>query len=206
MADSTFILIGGAPTTGKSTLAKQLSLHLGVPYISTDQLREVAKPYADAARFPNLCHTVDISAEEFLGRYSPQEISDMEFDQGAEVWPAVMGMMACTWDWEKGGIIEGVNILPQLVAGADFSSLSHRVKSLFVVDHDEARMRKVVFERGLYGDADSYSDDVKDKEVEWAMLFTKRLHDEARAHGLLVLEVTKTDDDLHRALKLLDMA
>lgn len=35
----TIILIGGAPTTGKTTLAKALSRVLGLPWISTDHIR-----------------------------------------------------------------------------------------------------------------------------------------------------------------------
>ena len=40
------ILIGGAPTTGKSTMAKRLGQHLGLPWMGTDYLRTIIKKVA----------------------------------------------------------------------------------------------------------------------------------------------------------------
>ena len=38
-------LIGGPPKCGKTTLAKTLSKSLGIPWVSTDTLQCVIKPY-----------------------------------------------------------------------------------------------------------------------------------------------------------------
>jgi len=48
------ILIGGAPTTGKSTIAMRLSEELHLPVISTDQIRTIIQSIADPHIHPNL--------------------------------------------------------------------------------------------------------------------------------------------------------
>jgi 2-phosphoglycerate kinase len=41
MGNGTKYLIGGAPTVGKSTVAAALAAHLDLPWISTDQIRDI---------------------------------------------------------------------------------------------------------------------------------------------------------------------
>ena len=77
-------------------------------------------------------------------------------------------------------------------------------KAVFLIDLDEDRMRKVVYERGLYDRADKYSDDVKEKEVEWAMLFTHRLKREALKCGFPCVDVTKTNTDLAAVIEAIE--
>ncbi|MBI1309203.1 MAG: hypothetical protein GC129_05055 [Proteobacteria bacterium] len=197
-----FILIGGAPTTGKSVMARALAARLGLPWISTDQLRSVAKRYGSKDRYPCLYDSAGLTAEEFLTRYTPQQVCDMEFKQGGDVWPAVEALLAHD-AWEKGGIIEGVNILPQLVAENKVNP--GLVRAVFLVDLDEERMRKVVYTRGLYDDAANYADDVKESEVGWAMMFARRLQAEAREYGLPCVQVGKTGADVDEVLRVLNL-
>jgi 2-phosphoglycerate kinase len=46
------ILIGGAPTVGKTSIAKLLSKHLGIPWISTDMIREIMRGTVDNEELP----------------------------------------------------------------------------------------------------------------------------------------------------------
>ncbi len=201
--ERTFILIGGAPTTGKSTVAHELAHRLNLPHISTDQLRDIVKPYGDVKRHPTLYDTQDCTAEEFLTKYTPQEISDMEYKQGNDVWPAVLGILQNSSDWKDGGVIEGVNILPHLV-NQEYKN-KHQVKVLFLVDLNEDRIRDVVYNRGLYGNADTYSDDVKETEVEWVSIFAKRIKEEAMKHKLPCIEITKSKEDISKIIKALNI-
>jgi 2-phosphoglycerate kinase len=203
MSGQKHILIGGAPTTGKSIISKKLAQHYNLPFISTDQLRATVKPYGDPERFPTLYGATGMSAEEFLTRYTVQEISDMEFEQGKDVWPAVRALLEPNTDWHRGCVIEGVNILPKLVAQLDVKNNSS-IKPVFLVDLDEERMRKVVYERGLYEPAENYSDDVKEIEVEWAMMFAHRLQREALECGFPCVEVTKSDNDISNIIEVIE--
>lgn len=196
------ILIGGAPTTGKSTVARLVAKHLNIPWISTDQIREVMQAVADRKTFPKLFNPEGYNAERFLTEFSAEQIAQMEMDQGDLVWIGVKKVIEQN-TWEDGFVIEGVNILPHLVA-KDFGGNAD-VKAVFLVDEDADRMREVVFTRGLWDDAHTYSDSVKEKEVEWASLFSHKLKAEVEKYGYPWIEVKKNENDLQAVLKVLEL-
>lgn len=202
-AEKTIILIGGAPTTGKSTLARALSAHLGLPWISTDQIRAVMKSVARAEDFPHLHNATGHTAETFLTTFSVEDIARMEMEQGHDTWVGIKAFIEGDSTWRQGFIIEGVNILPALVA-RDFKDHKN-IKPLFLVDDNEDRTRKVVFTRGLWDDADKYPDTHKEKEVQWALLFGRQLRAAADEYKYPVLEINKNDNDLKTALGLLGL-
>ena len=107
------------------------------------------------------------------------------------------------YTWKRGFVVEGVNILPHLVA-KDFNN-DLNIKAVFLVDEDADRTRHVVFTRGLWDDAHTYSDDVKEKEVEWSLLFSHKIKIEAEKHGYPCVEVTKNNNDLESVLKVLEL-
>lgn len=195
------ILIGGAPTTGKSMMAYLIAKHLGVPWISTDQIREIQQSVASRKEFPSLFNTRGYNAEKFLTEFSAEQIVNMEMEQGEVVWLGVKKLIEDDYLWKEGCVIEGVGILPRLVA-RDYKDDLH-VKTVFLVDEDADRMRDVVFTRGLWGDAHTYSDSVKEKEVEWALLFSHKLKTEAETYGYRLVEVTKNKNDLQAVLNAL---
>ncbi|HLP44075.1 MAG TPA: AAA family ATPase [Candidatus Nanoarchaeia archaeon] len=197
------ILIGGAPTTGKSTIAKLLSKKLGVPCISTDDVREQMREKTDSEKNPALFKAVQYSAEEFLNKFSPQEIVDIEREEGEVVWTEIKKIVDRSEEGGESIVVEGVAVLPHLVA-RDFPAVEY-VRPIFLVDHDVDRIRKVIFSRGLWDDAHTYSDDVKEKEVKWAALFNSWLESEAKKFGFQTVEVTKSENDGERVLKILNL-
>lgn len=193
------ILIGGAPTTGKSTVAQSLAKHLDLPWISTDQIREIMRSVASRKDHPRLFNSEGYTAERFLTEFSAEQIADMEMEQGETVWPGIKTFIEDDYMWKGGFVMEGVNILPHLIA-RDFANEKY-VKAVFLVDEDADRMRSVVFTRGLWDDAHTYSDDVKEKEIEWALLFSHKLKKEVEKYGYPWIEVKKDKDDLAGVLK-----
>ena len=200
--NKTIILIGGAPTTGKSTIGRLVAQHLGLPWISTDQIREIMRTVVKRKDLPKLFTPEGYDAEKFLTEFSAEQIVKMEMEQGEAVWSAVKKLIEDDWVWENGFVVEGVNILPRLVA-KDFGS-NENVRSVFLVDEDGDRIRDVVFTRGLWDGANTYSDDVKEKEVEWVLLFSHKLKEEAEKYGYPLVEVKKNKDDLAAVLKVLE--
>lgn len=166
------ILIGGAPTTGKSTMAHQLSTRLHMPWISTDQIRRMLRSVARKEDYPKLFDAQNLTAEEFLTQYSVEEIVERKFAQAHDVWPGIYALTKDDYVWKNGFIIEGINIIPELVHKS--FATNKKIHPLFLIDEDEDRMRDVVYTRGLWDGANTYSDDVKEKEVEWASLFGKK--------------------------------
>lgn len=197
------ILIGGAPTTGKSTIAKLLSKHLDIPWISTDQIRQILKSVAHINDYPNLFETEGYTAEKFLTEYSSEQIVDMEIASGEVTWIGVKKFIEDAYPWTDSYIIEGVGILPHLVSN-DFKENSE-IKTVFLVDEDSDRIRDVVFNRGLWDSAKSYSDELKEKEVEWVQLFSHKLKSDANKYNYPLIEVSKKDDDFEKVLNVLNI-
>lgn len=203
MKDRTIILLGGAPTVGKSTIAQALAKHLGIPWISTDQIREIMRVTANRTEKPELFPPADYSGEKFLTTFSAEEIVQMEMAQGEATWPGIKKIIEDEYPWDDGFVVEGVAILPHLVA-QDFSD-DPDIKAVFLVDENSDRMREVIYTRGLWDSAKTYSDDVKEKEVEWATLFSHTLKAEVEKYGFPLIEVTKGQDDLQNVIKVLGL-
>jgi 2-phosphoglycerate kinase len=193
------ILIGGAPTVGKSTMAALVSRKLNIPWISTDQIREIMRVTARREDIPKLFTPEGYTAEKFLTEFSAEQIVQMEIEQGEAVWAGIKKLIEDDYTWRDGFIIEGVGILPRLVK-KDFGD-SKNVRAVFLIDEDEDRTREVVFSRGLWDDARTYLDDVKEKEVEWSTLFSRKMKVEAERYSYPYVEVSKNNNDIDAVLK-----
>jgi len=178
----TIILIGGAPTSGKSTIAREVSEHLKLPWISTDQIRDIMRAVVKKADIPNLFNPEGYSAERFYTEFSPEELVKMEFRQGEAAWVGVKKLIDDDYTWENGFTIEGVGLLPYLIS-RDYKT-NQNIKPVFLADDNVDNVRKVIYTRGLWADADTYSNDIKEKEVEWVLLFGNKLKEEANKFDL----------------------
>lgn len=186
------IFIGGAPTMGKTTLAASVAQHLGVPLISTDLIRDEMRTKISRAELPRLFDPEGYdTAEKYLNKFSAEEIVALEMDQGEAVWPEIKKLIAQSTD---GLVIEGISILPHLIA-ADFSD-SKNIKAIFLGDSDLERMRHIIYTRGIWDDANTYSDDVKAKELEWAQLFNEKIKIEVQKYNFPWIDVEKNENDL----------
>jgi 2-phosphoglycerate kinase len=200
MKDKQIILIGGAPTTGKSTVAQALAQQLDLPWLSTDQIRNTMRVVADKDKYPDLFNG-GLDAETFLTSFTASEIVDKEIAQSEAAWLGIKAFIEEDYTWQKGFIIEGVNVLPHLVA-RDLSD-NPNIRAVFLIDRNNERMHKVIYERGLWANAGDYPDYVKEMEMEWATLFGERLEEATKEHGFSLIEIHKTDNDAHQVLSAL---
>ncbi len=198
MSDRTIILIGGMPTAGKSTIAKQLGHKLKLPVFSTDQVRTIMEAVVTPADYPLLLNARGFTAETFLSRYTPAEIADMQYRQAGEVWPAIKYFIDHDWVWSDGFIIEGINITPQ--HAKDFADKDH-VRAVFVSDNDRERVREVIVKRGLFGPPADTPDHLKRLEAEWTLLFDQMIRRDATVHGATLVDIAKSDTDLTRVMR-----
>ncbi len=190
-------LIGGAPTAGKSTVAKAFSKKLGLPWVSTDQIREVMRSATTKEQNPKLFTPGGFTtAEEFYAHFSVEDIVNTEYEQAEVTWPGILEMVRDYYAWSEGCIIEGVALWPDLV-----KKYYKDASVVYLIDEDKERVSDVVYKRGVFGAADSYSDSVKPKEVEWLLLFAKRLKEQAEECGHDCFQVEKNDNDLKRVLE-----
>jgi len=161
-------------------------------------LRKVVDKKEFSHLFANIPH---LTAEEYLTKYSAKEIVDNQNNQSIDVWKGVKAFIDTDYTWES-FIVEGVTILPKFV-NRDLKK-DKRIKPVFLVNSNEKQIRKVVYTRGLYDDVDTYSDDVKEKEVEWALMFSNWLKKEAKKYKFPVYEIKKWNysiDDILKKIK-----
>lgn len=187
------ILIGGAPTVGKSFIARKVSEELKLPWISTDGIRKMMRKITHKEDYPGLFYFNDeeIKAEEYLSSHTPQQIVDSQNAESMDVWKGVEAIID-TFDYAwKNFIVEGVAVLPKLVEKLDISK--HDIKPVFLIDENEERVRDVVYTRGLWGKANTYSDEVKEIEVQWVDLFNKYIKSETEKYGYRVYKIDERE-------------
>lgn len=187
--DKRVLLIGGAPTSGKSYLARKLSEDLKLPWISTDGIRELMRKLVKKREYPNLFMHVDTDssfAQNYLKNTSASQIVDNQNAESEDVFKGVIALVETDYVWNS-FLVEGVAILP-----GQSSKLAKRysyVKPVFLVDEDEERIRNIIYTRGLWDDADKYPDSVKEKEVEWVLEFNKWLKKECEKYSLPIVYI-----------------
>lgn len=186
------ILIGGSPTAGKSYTARKLAEELKLPWISTDLIREQMRWIVKKEEYTELFHHSDDSpdrAVEFLTHNTAEQIVEHQNRESGDVWRGVVGIVEGDYVWGD-FIVEGVAIIPELVASQKWKTRTD-IKTLFLVDEDEDRVRNTIFTRGLWGEASKYPDSVKEKEIEWVFAFNKYIKEEAARYNFPVISVDR---------------
>jgi 2-phosphoglycerate kinase len=204
MGKGTKYLIGGAPTVGKSTIAAALAARLNLPWISTDQIRDIMRTVADRRAHPKLFNPEGCDAGNLFDAFSTEQLVEIEVGQGEAAWTGIKMLIERDYTWPQGFVVEGVNLLPHLIA-RDFEGASE-VRAVFVTDSQPARMRAVIFARGIWDEAGRYPDSVKDKELDWVLAYDAWLKQQATAHGFRVVPLEKDDQDLGRILEALELS
>lgn len=198
------ILIGGAPTVGKSYVARHLAEELKLPWMSTDTIREwMREMLKDKENYPYLFELAfenHPDPETFLGTKTVEEIIEHENNEAQEVWKGVESLIDTDCVWGS-FIVEGIAIIPSLVS--EMINENKKVKAVFLVDENKERTREIIYTRGLWDDADKYTDDVKEKEVEWAGAYNKWLREEAKKFNLPVVEIGHRDLYIEEIKKLM---
>src|SRR4051812_42769122 len=110
-----FYFIGGAPRTGKTTIAKSLAKELGVSWISTDTLESVISEYIPEEKFPKnlIREETDQSNDVMYTQYSTDEIKFAYFKQAEAVQDTLMRFVECESQNGREYIFEGYHILPK---------------------------------------------------------------------------------------------
>jgi 2-phosphoglycerate kinase len=183
------ILIGGSPTVGKSYAARKIAESLKLPWISTDAIREQMREIVRKKDYPNLFYYSGATpgmAVKYLSKNSAEEIVRHQNNESIDVWKGVKGLIETDYVWGS-FIVEGVAILPHLVK--TLSVKDKEVKVVFLVDDNVKRVRKTIFTRGLWDDANKYPDYIKEKEVEWVMAFNRYIIKEAKKYYFSIIRV-----------------
>ncbi len=115
------IFIGGTPRSGKTTIAKELSKKLGIPWISTDTLESVVMEYVEDNKFDSyfpknvLRRLTNNSNDEMCAKYTSEQIVDAYFEQGKSLTQGIEVFITSEASYRHSYILEGHHIHPELV-------------------------------------------------------------------------------------------
>jgi len=134
-------LIGGSPKCGKTTLAKRMSKLFGIPWVSTDTLQNVIKPYMNeddfSKKFPVDYQRCKYNDEKY-SKYSTKEIIEAYKQQAKTIYRAIDMFTVCEITDGNDFIIEGYHIEPELVRKLNLK-YADKVKSIFLVKFDKEK-------------------------------------------------------------------
>jgi len=118
------ILIGGPPRCGKTTLAQKISREIGITWISTDALDDIAQKYVSGdekdSLFPKTALRIKSGGgnDEMYKAFSVESIVSAYRKQAETVHKAVESFVACAneegWDYVIEGYIFLCNIIKRI--------------------------------------------------------------------------------------------
>ncbi|MCC7304441.1 hypothetical protein IT418_03465 [bacterium] len=180
-----FYFIGGAPLTGKSTLAERLNGYLK---IGTDDIKIYLQKVLKQEEYPELFYDYELDAIAFYEKYKDAEtVFRLEREQADTCQNGVSAYLAT--DFGFGNMVfEGIAITPKYVSQL-LSRGDLHMNYIFLHDSNEQRVRERIFARGLYDDSDKYPDWIKEIEVKWVVMYNYFYKTECEKYGLKLYEV-----------------
>jgi len=143
------ILIGGAPMSGKTTVARVLAAKLGYGCISTDDLGEAIRAVTAKDSHPHL-HPMDgyDYKEYYVTRSVEALITDISQEHRA-MWPAVQSVICKHATWGEPTVMEGWSLWPEWVTQLQLPS----VHALWFVAQEETLHERLLQAAEFYGGA-----------------------------------------------------
>lgn len=190
------VFIGGLPRVGKTLVAHEIAKRVDGHITSTDWIRNAVKR-SHPDRQGDLFLLQDMrsmSDAEFVELYDSGEIIRRLAKQANALWPSIVSFCSSFCDDDLVHIIEGVALMPQLVA-----SMEHQPNEvIFVGNTDEGHIDQVLQyaeenEGTDWMTALGYSDEKKRAVARGSVLISKYFKDEAAKYNLTYVELSDFD-------------
>jgi len=190
MENTVCYLIGGAPRTGKTTLAERLASENGIKPLSTDSISAMMTKLVRREDYPNLFYKQGLTVEEFYEKYdTPAKAVAAGVKAASDTERGVALFIEHVLPAWKVIIIEGVFITPGFVKRLQEKHPKTSIHSTFLFDDDRDRIRERIYTKGLWSHNKLYSDAVKPKEIEYVAAYNEWFRDESKRHGLDITKV-----------------
>jgi len=139
-------LIGGPPRTGKTSFAKHLAKKLKIPWIASDCLEVIVRPYIPNSKFKEAYpysylrkHGDARNNDVFYETYSSQKIIQVLKKQSKTTYKAIDNMIANEIDNGNDYVIEGYHLIPSFVEKLIKKHGRKNIKALFLTKHDSEK-------------------------------------------------------------------
>jgi 2-phosphoglycerate kinase len=180
------LLLGGISGTGKSTVARQLGLRFGIPWLQVDLFRLAFQHSQATLPRGNDDLSLFWNVPDVWTR-PPERLRDALIGTGEAMSPAVEIIAASQVDHAGPAIFEGDCILPSVSA---YPLLRGRVASgqvalAFLIEPDEEVLLGTLLARGRGMETRGAAEQRTEARAKW--LFGQWLADEAHRYGLPVL-------------------
>lgn len=194
-------LIGGPPRTGKSILAEKLSARIVAPWISTDAIEVMIKPYIPKGQISELYPKSEIRKltggfnENMYAEYSAREIADAYLKQGKVTEKAIEQYIDFELSLNKSIIIEGHHLHPYFVSSLISKHGKERIKAIFLTKKSSADFLNSINEDtdgNCWVKNKSKSSAVYPKVAKILAMFSREIDDSAKQKELTTIEYTSS--------------
>lgn len=182
------LLIGGHSGAGKSTVAEHLARHYGTAWLMVDDLRLALQRSGATLPTPEATAALHFDKTPGWWRHPPERLRDAAIAVGEALSPALEVVIENHVDQRLPVVLEGDGVLPALLARPPVRTRASggRVRTVFVVEPDEAALLASVLARGRES-AYMTEDEVR-AVVRARWLYGQWLAEQAGRAGLPVLE------------------
>ena len=187
-------LIGGPPKCGKTTLAKEMSSNHGIPWVSTDTLQNVVKPYIDendfAEKFPSSNEKFETNDEKYSTLSAAEIISSYRI-QAKTIFPAIDMFAISEITDENDFVIEGYHIEPVL-AQKLAKKYPKKIASVFLAKTDVQKFIQNIQNSTTPHDwliRKTKDEETFKKVAEMVSQYSKFIKKEAEEHNLKVFDM-----------------
>ena len=205
-------LIGGAPRTGKTTLAKRLAKELGIPWISTDALEVMAREYIPEEDFEKYYPYTTLRQEKgsrdndhFYSKHSPKKIVQVLKDQAEITYPAIDAIIANEIDNGNDYILEGYHLLPSFIAKLIKKHGEGNIKPIFLTRFNPGQFAVDVHKSTTPNDwllVLTKKEETFVKVGEMVAQYSRIFEEEANKNGFFVLNLdTDFEAQIEEAIK-----
>ena len=180
------LLLGGVSGTGKSTVARQLGLRHGYPWLQVDLFRLAFQH--SRATLPEWNDDLYLFWDNpGVWRLPPERLRDGLIGTGAAMSPAIAIATASHLDHAGPAIFEGDGIIPSVAAAPLLRGrvVSGQVALVFLVEPDEAVLLANMVARGRGMEGRPAAEQRAEARAKW--LFGEWLTAEAGRYGLPVV-------------------
>jgi 2-phosphoglycerate kinase len=173
------ILIGGAPMSGKTTVAYRLAATLGYGCLSTDDLGEALRAVTTKDSHPHLHPMAGYDYREYYVTRSLEAlIADVSLEHRA-LWPAGQRVIHKHATWGAPIVIEGWSLWPERGIQLRWPS----VRTLWLVAHEET-LRDRMGKAGAFFGGASDEEAMRQQYLARSFWYDTRLQEAVNTFGL----------------------